>query len=209
MTTNNSWNSALPVGVSDGGTGSTTLAEHGVLVGNVVNPLQVVSPPSGSIGRVLTSTGAGSAPTFQPVSGGTTMQPPTAFTPILRGSTVAGTFNYTTQDGFFMRIGNVAFVNVNIVADYTSGTNPQGSVLLQTLPIVPSLDNDVSRNFAIIRNVGSGLPQNTNATTIISDGSTIVKFQSQRLPTTLQDFPVNFINGTATVRLETTFWYTV
>ena len=49
--------------VSDGGTGQTTLAADGVLVGNGTGGITVTA--TGNAGEVLTSNGAGSDPTFQ------------------------------------------------------------------------------------------------------------------------------------------------
>ena len=59
--------------VGDGGTGVSTFTDGGVLIGNSTSDIQVTS--TGSSGEVLTSTGAGSDPTFQAVaSGGDSVQ---------------------------------------------------------------------------------------------------------------------------------------
>lgn len=56
--------------VPNGGTGNSTLAIHGVLIGNTASPVNVTTP--GTAGQILTSNGAGADPTFQsPASGGT------------------------------------------------------------------------------------------------------------------------------------------
>lgn len=56
--------------VADGGTGASSFTANGVLVGNGSSALQVTA--TGSSGEVLTSNGSGSAPTFQAMpSGGT------------------------------------------------------------------------------------------------------------------------------------------
>ncbi len=49
--------------VAEGGTGQTTLAANGVLVGNTTSGINVTA--AGNAGEVLTSNGAGSDPTFQ------------------------------------------------------------------------------------------------------------------------------------------------
>lgn len=54
--------------VSDGGTGVTTFADAGVLIGNGAGAVQVTS--AGTAGQVLTSNGAGVDPTFQAAVGG-------------------------------------------------------------------------------------------------------------------------------------------
>ena len=51
------------LGVSSGGTGATTFAQGGVLYGDTTNPLAATAV--GTTGHVLTSNGAGLAPTFQ------------------------------------------------------------------------------------------------------------------------------------------------
>lgn len=53
--------------VTDGGTGASTLAAHGVLIGNGASAVSVTG--AGTAGQVLTSNGASADPTFQTVSG--------------------------------------------------------------------------------------------------------------------------------------------
>jgi len=55
------------LGVASGGTGSTTFAQGGILYGDTANP--VAATAVGTAGQVLTSNGAGSAPTFQAAAG--------------------------------------------------------------------------------------------------------------------------------------------
>lgn len=62
MPTNNSWNSPVPVTVAKGGTGASTLTQHGVIIGNSTSAVNVTS--AGTTGQILTSNGAGSDPTF-------------------------------------------------------------------------------------------------------------------------------------------------
>ena len=58
------------VPVADGGTGVSTLADAGVLIGNGTGAVQVTG--AGTSGQVLTSNGAGVDPTFQAAAGGVT-----------------------------------------------------------------------------------------------------------------------------------------
>lgn len=58
------------LGVSNGGTGASTLTAHAVLLGEGTSPIAFASP--GVAGTVLTSNGAGSDPTFQAATGGVT-----------------------------------------------------------------------------------------------------------------------------------------
>jgi len=51
------------LGVASGGTGSTTFAQGGILYGDTTSP--VAATAVGTAGHVLTSNGAGAAPTFQ------------------------------------------------------------------------------------------------------------------------------------------------
>lgn len=52
-----------PQPVDEGGTGASTLTDHGVVVGSGTSPLSVTA--AGSSGQVLTANGGGSDPTFQ------------------------------------------------------------------------------------------------------------------------------------------------
>ena len=58
----------FPVSVPNGGTGDTTLAAHGVLVGAGASAVAVTG--AGTTGQVLTSNGASADPTFQAAAGG-------------------------------------------------------------------------------------------------------------------------------------------
>ena len=72
-TTGDSATSFFPSGaveVAVGGTGVSTLADAGVLIGNGTGAVQVTT--AGSSGQVLTSNGAGVDPTFQNAAGGST-----------------------------------------------------------------------------------------------------------------------------------------
>ena len=62
MPTNNSCDFANPVGVTNGGTGAATFAADGVLYGNTTSAIGATAV--GTAGQVLTSNGAGNAPTF-------------------------------------------------------------------------------------------------------------------------------------------------
>lgn len=91
---------SIPVTVPDGGTGVTTLANHGVVIGQGSSAVHVTG--AGTAGQVLTSNGASADPTFQPAAaGGTTL--------VL--SEVVKTANYiiTTSDfGVYASLAGVA-----------------------------------------------------------------------------------------------------
>lgn len=67
------------VGVANGGTGATTLTAYGILMGNGTSAVSAIAP--GTTNYVLTSNGAGAAPTWQ--------------APLLSGS--SGTANYVAR----------------------------------------------------------------------------------------------------------------
>lgn len=73
--TSGTWNGTTIV-VANGGTGQTTLATHGVLVGAGTGGITVLS--TGTSGQVLTSNGASSDPSFQTLSGTGTVNSGTA-----------------------------------------------------------------------------------------------------------------------------------
>ncbi len=54
-----------------------------------------------------------------------------AFSPTISGSTAAGVGTYTTQAGFYNRIGNMVFVSINMVWTAHTGT---GNMLITSLP---------------------------------------------------------------------------
>lgn len=60
--------SSLPVPVSQGGLGVSTLAINNVLLGNGANPVQALT--SGASGTVLTSNGPSALPAWSPAAGG-------------------------------------------------------------------------------------------------------------------------------------------
>lgn len=61
-TTGTAGNVTGTVGVANGGTGDTTLAVHGVMVGNAASNVHVTTP--GTAGQILTSGGASADPSF-------------------------------------------------------------------------------------------------------------------------------------------------
>lgn len=83
--------------VSNGGTGATTLTNHGVLVGHGTSAVSATT--AGTAGQVLTSNGASADPTFQSVSGfavttfQTSLSGLTPSSPTSGAVTLAGTLN--------------------------------------------------------------------------------------------------------------------
>jgi hypothetical protein len=64
MTTNNSWNSAYPAAVPQGGTGDSSLTAYGSLCGgtSTTSPIQVVSP--GTAGYIYAANGVSALPSW-------------------------------------------------------------------------------------------------------------------------------------------------
>lgn len=60
------------------------------------------------------------------------------FTPVIIGSTQAGTATYTTQVGRYEKIGNQVFISVNLAWSDHTGT---GNMLVSGLPIPPNVES--------------------------------------------------------------------
>ena len=69
MATINSIDSNIPIEVTLGGTGATTLTDHGILVGNATSAITAIDASAATTGHVLTAIN-GAAPTFQAAGGG-------------------------------------------------------------------------------------------------------------------------------------------
>lgn len=92
--------------VADGGTGATTLAAHGVVIGNGTSPVNVTG--AGTATQVLTSNGASADPTFQAI--------PTPGTLAVTG----GGTGVTTLAAHGLVVGNGASA-VNVTGAGTAG----------------------------------------------------------------------------------------
>lgn len=206
--TNNSWNSDIPIEVSLGGTGNITLTAHGVLLGNGTGSLNVTG--DGNTSEALTSNGDAVDPSFQVGGTGVTIVPPTTWTPTIEGSTTAGTISYTLQQGVFYRVGSVVWAEINIEGSFSSGTNPEGDILVKALPLTPSFLNGICRENASISVAGSSDGSITH--TVIFDADTTLKFVYNGWPTNLP--PPTFssfdpLPSTGVIRIQSSFWYTV
>ena len=88
MATINSIGSNKPVSVAFGGTGASTLTSNGVLLGNGTSAITAIDAGAATTGHVLTAVN-GSAPTFQAVSGGGTVDSVTGGTNLNTTGTAA------------------------------------------------------------------------------------------------------------------------
>lgn len=70
------------------------------------------------------------------------------WTPALAGSTVAGTPTYTTQAGFYNRIGNMVWVNA-FVQITAFGGSPTGNATITGLPLTASATTNNEANCSV------------------------------------------------------------
>lgn len=129
-----------------GGTGAATFTAHGVLIGEGTSA--IVATAVGATGTVLIGN-TGADPTFSatpsltsvtfPSAGGSGTTPTTdtqsayefgTFVPTFDGA-VSGTTSYSSQDGFYVKIGNLVTVCGTIVITAATGT---GNAQLGALP---------------------------------------------------------------------------
>ena len=89
------------------------------------------------------------------------------FTPIIIGSSTAGTATYNTQVGAYRKIGSLVYISIQL--DYTSG-NGSGNLLISGLPF----SNSVSGQIAI-RADSIALSANSYPTAVV--GSSVVNIQ--------------------------------
>lgn len=132
---NNLGGSALTV--ANGGTGQTTLTNHGVLVGaatTAITQLAVGSNNSVLVGSTgadpaFTTTGNVYVSSLSFDAGTNSITDyieSTTYTPTISGSGTAGTPTYTLQVGFYTRIGDRVFVDAQI--QYTNLTGSTGNM---------------------------------------------------------------------------------
>ena len=91
-------------------------------------------------GDVLTFVATGKAPTYQvplitPYTNNAT------YTPTILGATTAGTTSYSTQYGYYTRIGNMVYIQGTLVISAATGT---GNMLLGGFPF--PLNSDSNEN---------------------------------------------------------------
>jgi|SRR5579871_4709959 len=107
-------NLGSPVSIANGGTASTTLTAHAVLLGEGTNALGTAT--IGTSGRVLTDNGAGADPTFQNLP---------ASRPTIATKT-SGPYNIQTADcGTTLIANSGSAITFNLPADATAGNGCQ------------------------------------------------------------------------------------
>ena len=105
------------------------------------------------------------------------------FTPVVSGSTTAGTGTYTTQLGRYTRIGNRVFYTVNIVWSGHTGTG--------TLRIsLPLTSNAIASNNPISSILSSGLTFTNTPVGITPTASSLILVRENKPGAAMADIPI-------------------
>lgn len=102
MAINNALNAPIPFAVGKGGTGNTTLAQHGVLVGNGTSAINVLTPATN--GQLLIGS-TGNAPVVAALTAGTGIDISNGAGTITISSTDSG-INWQASDTATMAVNN-------------------------------------------------------------------------------------------------------
>lgn len=126
---------------TDNGTNTMTFKAPDSLASNIV----VTGPSSTGTVATLAGTETLTNKTLQSITsidfgGGalSTYIPPTSFTPTMAGTTTAGAGTYTTQTGWYSRIGDLVYFSINLTWTAHTGT---GNIKLTGLPVTSSANN--------------------------------------------------------------------
>ncbi len=118
------------VGMTGTGFTATPVTQHLVQIGGATSST-LAQVAIGSSGQVLTSNGAGVAPTFQTAGAGVSYTTGT-FSPTITGSVTNPTFGYVFQAGNYTKIGRL--VNVQITLSVNSWTPGLGALFISNMP---------------------------------------------------------------------------
>jgi len=130
----------LPDGVTgvlpeaNGGTNQSTYAQGDLLYASAANVLSKLAKNTTAT-RYLSNTGASNAPQWDQITltTGASDYAEGSWTPVIAGSTTAGTQTYTVQVGRYVRIGNNVTVHGRVTTSAIGGTIA-GNVLITGLP---------------------------------------------------------------------------
>jgi hypothetical protein len=163
--------------VANGGTGQTTLTNHGVLIG--AGTTAITQSAVGGTGTVLIGNSSAD-PTFSATPTVTSIQfggsSPLSFyaarqtwTPTYNGSTTSGTTTYTTQLGYYSVIGDIVVINFFLAGTAATGT---GNIVIGGLPEVVV---NVAGYFPIGCLITSGIvfPTGTTSISLVGNPNTI------------------------------------
>lgn len=90
------------------------------------------------------------------------------FTPVVKGSTTAGTGTYTAQQGFYTRIGNRCWFNLNLVWTATTGT---GNMQIGGLPFTANAAT--GNNAAVVYHTASATVPSTSLLYVLAGAAVI------------------------------------
>ncbi len=152
--------------VANGGTGATTLTAFGVLYGNGTSAIGATSV--GSSGQVLTSNGAGVAPTFQSVAGtgdvvgpaSATADVPALFSgttgKLLKNSTPTGTGNPVMQTSPSLTTPNIGTPSAGVLTNCTGLPAAGGGTGQSTYAVGDILQASASTTLSKLAAVATG-----------------------------------------------------
>jgi len=171
MATNNVIDTSNPIAVASGGTGLATLTAHALQVGAGTSAITQIGV--GATGQVLvgntsadpswSATPTVTSITFGAGSALSNYVTTTSWTPVLNFGGATTGITYTTQSASYVRIGSMAFVQINIVLSSkgsATGVNtitgfPLTTALPGDLPVIPQQLTYTGQSIVYIANGSS------------------------------------------------------
>lgn len=183
--------------VPRGGTGNNTFTAYSVICAGTTatGAFQNVSGV-GSAGQVLTSNGAGALPSWQAAGGGATSG---TWTPTVFGLGTAGSPTYSSQTGYWTRVGNMVTCWFSI--GLTGWGGASGAIAFDGLPV--ALDSPPGvRGMGTVVNAGNM----TNYQPMVLTGYTGTQF-ALRNGEAYGSLPIYVTDATATMSMSGYFIY--
>lgn len=122
----NNDNNSIVIGYNTAGLGANTTVIGNTSTVSTTLPGGILSIPGGGIKFPATEVPSADANTLDDYEEGT-------WTPVIRGSTTAGLFTYSAQQGIYTKIGRLVTVHVNLVVN-TVTTAAAGNLEISGLP---------------------------------------------------------------------------
>lgn len=145
------------VNIGTGGVaGSTTTMTLGPAAGS--GTITFNQPPVSATGYKIGTTLSSDVNTLDFYQEGT-------FTPVVVGSTAAGTATYTVQTGNYTRIGNTVYVTMTITYTGHTGT---GNKTVTALPFTPAVSSAIQAVLSNITYTGAPFAQLTSGSTTVA-----------------------------------------
>ena len=117
----------LPINVSNGGTGDSTLTTHAVLIGQGTSPIAFVDPTGLSVGNPMVSGGAGADPTFSNTA--TVNNISIINSPVNPSDGTNKNYVDLIAAGFSIKAATKAGTTANLTATYNNGIAGVGATL--------------------------------------------------------------------------------